>query len=130
MRRTLLAVAGTVAGLALAACVHVAPEARPAPSRGHGPPPHAPAHGYRAKTPQGVDVVFDTGIGAYVVVDLPGVYWLDERYYRSGPEGWQVAVRSNGPWTVCADADLPPGLRKGKKGKGNGKAKGKNKNGG
>ncbi len=103
----------------LAACVAVAPGRAPAPgpgaakAKGHGPPPHAPAHGYRAKTPQGVDVVFDTQVGVYVVVELPGNYWLDDRYYRKGASGWVVSARVDGPWTVCPSGDLPKGLQSG-----------------
>jgi hypothetical protein len=112
---------------ALAACVTAAvpaPAPGPGKARGNGPPPHAPAHGYRAKTPQGVDVVFDTTLGVYVVLSVPGQYWLDERYYRKRSEGWFVGPGVEGPWTVCATADLPAGLRgNGSPGKGKGKAK-------
>ncbi len=113
---------------ALAACIAVAPPSAPGPgkSQGHGPPAHAPAHGYRAKTPQGVSISFDTGIGVYVAVDVPGLYWLDERYYRKGASGWQVSAYFAGPWAACAAGDLPTGLQsqdskpgKSKQGKGN-----------
>jgi hypothetical protein len=114
---------------ALAACIAVAPSPAPGPapgpgpgkSQGHGPPPHAPAHGYRAKTQHGVEIVFDTGIGVYVAVDLPGLYWLDGRYYRKGTAGWQVSAGFDGPWAVCVTGDLPAGLRveNAKPGKGN-----------
>ena len=121
---------------ALAACVAVgsdpapAPKPGPAKSQGHGPPPHAPAHGYRAKTQQGVDVVFDTQIGVYVVVSVPGNYWLDDRYYRKGSSGWTVSASFEGPWAVCPPGDLPKGLQEGassKPGKSK-KAKGNNGN--
>ena len=111
---------------ALSACFVVAPDRAPAPghkhSRGHGPPPHAPAHGYRAKTPQGVNIVFDTQLGVYVVVDLPDRYWIDDRFFRKGSSGWTVSASLDGPWKACATADLPKGLQGGKPGK-SGKAK-------
>jgi len=102
-----------LAAAALAACIAVEPQATtgPAKARGNGPPPHAPAHGYRAKTPQGVNIVFDTQVGVYVVVDLPGSYWLDDRYYRESAQGWLVGAGVDGPWAACASSDLPPGLR-------------------
>ncbi len=117
---------------ALAACVAVAPDRTPAPepghakSRGHGPPPHAPAHGYRAKTPQGVNVVFDTQLGVYVVVDLPGSYWLDDRFFRRSSSGWTISASLDGPWQPCPSGDVPEGLqsgpgKSGKTKKGNGK---------
>ncbi len=49
--------------------VYVAPQATAG-----GPPSHAPAHGYRNKEHKqrykGIDLVFDTGLGVYVVVDM------------------------------------------------------------
>ena len=87
----------------------------PAPqtvSRGHGPPPHAPAHGYRAKSRQGADLVFDSGLGVYVVVNLPGVYFWGDFYFREGRDGhWERCDRPDGAWVGIVDASLPPGLR-------------------
>ncbi|MEE9551944.1 MAG: hypothetical protein V3V89_02760, partial [Gammaproteobacteria bacterium] len=49
--------------------------------RGYGPPPHAPAHGYRHKH-HGHDLEFDSHLGVYVVVGLASVYFLDGLYYK------------------------------------------------
>ena len=109
----------TLAALALSGCFAVATAPAPGPgpgpgkSQGHGPPPHAPAHGYRAKTPQGVEVVFDTQVGVYIVINVPGSYWLDDRYYRKAPKGWVWSASFEGPWEVCVEANLPVGLRAG-----------------
>jgi hypothetical protein len=88
---------------------------QPAPvevSRGHGPPPHAPAHGYRAKNRQGAELVFDSGIGVYVVVGLPGVYFWSDLYYREARGGsWERCDRLDGAWIAVGDTSLPPGLR-------------------
>ena len=90
----------------------------------HGPPPHAPAHGYRHKQ-HGVELVYDSGRGVYVVVDLPNHYYFRGRYYRRGEIQWEAGVHIDGPWEfVSADA-LPKGLRAKEKGKG--KAKGKSR---
>lgn len=108
-----------LAALALSGCFAVATASAPGPgpgpgkSQGHGPPPHAPAHGYRAKTPQGVEVVFDTQVGVYVVINVPGSYWLDDRYYRKAPKGWVWSASFEGPWEVCVETNLPVGLRAG-----------------
>ncbi len=67
--------------------------------------------GYRAKTPQGVDLVFDARLGLYAVPEASGVYWLDQRYYRKSGTGWQSSPGLSGPWRECASADLPAGLR-------------------
>ena len=132
------------AAVFLAACVtsacsvaHVEPEPRAEPaagskkSRGHGPPPHAPAHGHRAKTSHGVEIVFDAKLEVYILVGYSDYYYHGEHYYRVHDDGWQVSVQVAGSWEAVEEEKLPPGLR-GKdkdedKGKGRGKGKGKNK---
>ena len=56
---------------------------------GHGPPPHAPAHGYRRKQQQAyhhqggdAKLAFDSDLGVYVVLDLPHHYYFDGVYLR------------------------------------------------
>ena len=88
-----------------------------------GPPPHAPAHGYRRKY-QGVELVYDSGRGIYVVIDLPNHYYFKGHYYRLGGIEWEVGVSLEGPWKVISYEELPKGLRMGKKDKGRGKSKG------
>jgi hypothetical protein len=101
-------------GFAGSGCTQVIVQ-EPAPqqvSRGHGPPPHAPAHGYRAKNQQGAELVFDSGLGVYVVVDLPGVYFWSNVYYRERGKGsWERCDRLDGAWVYIAESSLPPGLR-------------------
>jgi len=89
-----------------------------------GPPPHAPAHGYRRKY-QGVELVYDSGRGIYVVIDFPSHYYFKGHYYRFGEVQWEVGVSLEGPWKVISYDELPKGLRFEKKGEG--KAKGKSK---
>jgi hypothetical protein len=114
--------------LPLAACEHHAggppPGAAVVVSGGErgGPPPHAPAHGYRRKqaTPRGdLDLVFDSGLGVYVVVGLPDLYFYADHYFRWTDGSWQVSLRHDSGWTLAAASDVPPGLR----GKQHGKAK-------
>jgi len=89
-----------------------------------GPPPHAPAHGYRRKY-QGVELVYDSGRGIYVVIDFPNHYYFKGHYYRLGETQWEVGVHLEGPWGFISYGELPKGLRIEKKGKG--RAKGKSK---
>lgn len=86
-----------------------------------GPPPHAPAHGYRAKQPDGVALVFDSGLGVYVVAGREDHYFKDEKYYRYRSGAWEVSVRLEGPWMPTSEDSLPPGLRGKAKIKGKGK---------
>jgi hypothetical protein len=102
------------------------------PGRGHGPPPHAPAHGYRRKHHDAhhggdLELVFDSGLGVYVVIGFPSHYWLDGTYYRDRSGSFELAASIDGPWS--ASGTLPPGLAKAKgkspNGKGNAKGNGK-----
>lgn len=81
---------------------------------GYGPPPHAPAHGYRHKH-QGAELIFDSGMGVYVVAGYPKHYFYNDSYYRLNDDIWEISISIGGPWVVIMDDDLPPGLRKIKK---------------
>jgi hypothetical protein len=85
-----------------------------------GPPPHAPAHGYRHKHREGVDLIFDAHRGVYVVAGHPACYWQDDHYYRDRGSRWEVSVSIQGPWRITATSSLPSGLmaENGKKEKG------------
>ena len=93
-------------------------------NRKPGPPPHAPAHGYRQKH-EGVELVYDSEMGIYIVVDLPDCYYFKNRYYRFGENQWEIGVSLKGPWKFVSRYDLPKGLQVKKKGKA--KAWGKSK---
>lgn len=81
--------------------------------RGHGPPPHAPAHGHRAKHhTHGHDLEFDSGLGVYMVVGFEGVYYNDDAYFRWGGGGWEISASIGGPWRVASDRKVPRGLHK------------------
>ncbi len=87
-----------------------------------GPPPHAPAHGYRHKY-QEVELVYDSQRGIYVVIDFPNHYYFKGHYYRLGEIQWEIGVNLEGPWEYISYEELPKGLRIEKKGKGKGKSK-------
>lgn len=106
IQRTVAVLAGGV----LSACVY-------GPEPGGGPPPWAPAHGYRRKHPSGATLVYDAGLGVYVVAGMPGYYYVDDRFYRIVDGGWHAAVDINGPWHGSNTRGLPPGLAK-KQGRG------------
>jgi hypothetical protein len=77
-------------------------------ARGHGPPPHAPAHGYRHKHHRdGVDLVFDAGLGVYAVAGWPGHYWHVDRYLRWSAGKWLVSKHMGGVWVVVSSERLP-----------------------
>ena len=98
-------------------------------SVGHGPPPHAPAHGYRRKQVCGVEVVFDTQLGVYVVVGYPGYYFYDGYFYRLTDDVWEMSLKFDGGWILTAEKPLPPGLRGiHMKSNGNGKSRNHGKN--
>ena len=84
--------------------------------RGYGPPPHAPAHGYRHKQKRAngadLELVFDSEMGVYVVVDIPDRYYWDGHYLRFEDGRWSASVDLDGGWESRSDDSLPPGLRK------------------
>jgi hypothetical protein len=86
-----------------------------------GPPPHAPAHGYRHKH-EGVNIVYSKSLGVYTVDGYSGYYFHMEKFYRSTDSGWQISVDVKGPWKSIAKSDLPSGLKESKQ-----KSKGKKK---
>ena len=117
-----LAVVSVVLVLALSSCSSV--EVRRTPQRkkvGNGPPAHAKAHGWRRKHASGVEFVYHSKSGVYVVVGMPNHYYCDcnDYFYKLGPLGWQASASIDGGWTYVTDKSLPQGLRLAKNGKGN-----------
>jgi hypothetical protein len=75
-----------------------------------GPPPHAPAHGYRHKH-RGTVIVYEASLGVYVVRDRPDYYFYGEYFYRVRDGGWQASLTMSGPWKVVPDYRLPEKVR-------------------
>ena len=127
MRR--IALATLAAGLlALTGCVHVHEHDHHHKSKG-GPPPWAPAHGYRHKQRHGPDLVFDHHVGVYVVVGHPHVYFHDGHYFRRVSRHWERCKDwKKGKWKSVEVAMVPePLVKHYAKGGPPGKAKGKGK---
>lgn len=122
-RRTFLAQGLAAAGiLGLAGCHDYyegpPPHARAYGRRYGGPPPHAPANGYRYKYDRyGVDLVFDAGLGVYVVAGL-GSYFYNDRFYRWHGGYWQYSARPRGPWHRAAERSVPRRLYRKYRGRG------------
>jgi hypothetical protein len=89
---------------------HGGPPPRRAAVRIPGPPPHAPAHGYRHKH-HGRDLVFDSAVGVYVVVGMPDLWWFDGHYVRWTGARWELGVEIDGPWRVAQVGAVPVKLR-------------------
>ena len=80
--------------------------------RGYGPPPpHAPAHGYRARTHDGAEIVFDANLGVYVVVGMHDHYYYKNRYYRKHAGYWEHSGHMHGDWRSAERKHVPPRLR-------------------
>jgi len=78
--------------------------------QGDGPPPHAPAHGYRYHYGHDdVDLVWDAPLGVYLVVGFPSVYFWDGHYYRYHDRVWHRGAGPRGRWAVYRGY-LPPAL--------------------
>lgn len=116
----LFAVVLTCTALMSASCtsVGVYHRSRGGIGRGNGPPPHAPAHGYRHKHIDGVELVYDSGRGVYVVVGLPDHYYCDGHFFRIRSAQWEMSLSTTHGWKPVYEDTIPPGLRSKDKNKG------------
>lgn len=79
--------------------------------RKKGPPPHAPAHGYRHNH-QGHDLDYDAKIGAYIVINVPDTYFHNNMYIRLSTDGrWMVSANLNNGWRVETGTEIPHRLK-------------------
>jgi hypothetical protein len=120
-----LALATLVASLlALVGCVHVEDHDHHGAKHG-GPPPHAPAHGYRQQH-GGADLRYDGHLGVYVVIGHPDHFFHDGFYYRRLGSRWdRCGSWKKGNWKPVELALVPPPLVKHYKAKGSKPGKGK-----
>jgi hypothetical protein len=83
-----------------------------------GPPPHAPAHGYRSKYHQH-DMIYDSKIGAYIVVGWSDHYFDNDVYLRYRDGGWEFNVNLDNDrgWKHADDRIVPSKLRSSKSSK-------------
>jgi len=100
---------------------------KPTVSKGKGPPAHAPAHGYRRKQVAGMELVFDSGRGVYVVVGLPDHYYHEGYFYRLRGGLWEMSLKPDGDWKAAPEKSLPMGLQVKVKTNGNGNGNGNGK---
>ncbi len=106
MRRLFILLAA-LSALLLSACVSHQPHHY---GYEQGPPPHAPAHGYRAKHGHH-DLVYDSGLGAYVVLGYDDLYYLDDHYYRFHDGYWLYSRYIDDDWRRIDYDHVPSRLR-------------------
>ena len=115
MRAAVLIATLATAFLTAGCIISLGPVAYSTGSGGHyrgTPPPQSPAHGYRHHHPaDGMELVFDSELGAYVAVDLPLHYYRDGVYLRFDDGRWFASTHLDGPWNAYSASELPPGLR-------------------
>ena len=125
--RSLAWIAAAVGSCSLLACVILddssyrgGPSHPPVVERdeGHGPPPWAPAQGYRRRHERAyqsradtVDLVFDSALGVYIVVGIPNYYYWDGVYLRLDAGRWYRAPYLDARWAPCPAESLPGSLR-------------------
>jgi len=97
--------------LGLTACQVAPVRYRTPPPPGYGPPPHAPAHGYRHKHGQ-ANLRFDKRLGLYIVLGRHEHYYHHGYYYHRGDSSWYLSRDLKGPWYAIKEKRLPPGLHK------------------
>lgn len=102
-----------LSSLGLAACQHeYREEPFGRPVRRRGPPPFAPAHGYRHRYRRGLDLVFDTGLGVYLVVGARRTYFYQGRFYRFRGGEWETSRDYDETWRRSRARRLPRNLRR------------------
>ena len=69
---------------------------------------HQWKYDYHHKHNDGVVLVFDGGLGVYLVPDHPDYYFYNNRYYRFVDSVWHVSPGIKGPWVVVKKKNLPP----------------------
>lgn len=74
-----------------------------------GPPPYAPAHGYRHHY-HNHDMIYDSGIRAYIIVGMPDYYYDNGFYFRYSNIGWQISGSLNDGWKVTDERRVPKTL--------------------
>lgn len=123
-RRIAYGIALLCLGLLFASChTVVVHNPRPVAVYSVGPPPHAPAHGYRHKHAHGVELVYDAHLGVYVVAGYTNYYYRDRDFFRFHNEHWQVSASIDGPWKASSNFKLPKGFKEQKVAKKNGHKK-------
>ncbi len=78
---------------------------------GASPPPAHPRQGHR-HSHAGVQLVFDSALGVYLVVDRHDHFYTEGRFYRYAHDGWQISTHLDRGWHQVARPALPPGLAK------------------
>ena len=114
-RRAIAPALAAMVAFAVTACVHESPYRGVGNAvyvQKQGPPPWAPAHGYRHKHADGVLLVYDAGLGSYRVDGRPGCYFHGGRYFCHRDGLWNAGPGISGPWTVVSVDRLPPGIAK------------------
>lgn len=104
MKHALVATLAVVL-LALGGCVHVEQHEHRQARR--GPPPHAPAHGYRHHQ-QELDMRYDAALGVYVVIGHPNHFYSDGHYFRRVGSHWErCGSWKKGKWKAVEVALVP-----------------------
>lgn len=116
---TSLVITSTCIVLMTASCSEEVVYRRSFPGRGYGPPAHAAAHGHRRKYVHGVELIFDAGMGLYVVPGCVDHYYYDGYFFRLHGGLWELSLYPDRGWGPLGRKSLPPGLHA----KGNGKIK-------
>jgi hypothetical protein len=107
MKHILIAMLAVVL-LGLGGCVNV--EKHEEHHARRGPPPHAPAHGYRHQQHQ-VNMRYDAHLGVYVVIGHPDHYFSDGHYFRRAGSHWERCGNwKKGKWKSIELAMVPTPL--------------------
>jgi hypothetical protein len=60
----------------------------------------------------GMQLVYESNMGVYVVSGYTEHYYYHGRYYRWNNDSWQASSNINRGWAKAPEKTVPPGLRK------------------
>ncbi len=98
--------------LLLAIVVGVSAFAVQSCTAGYYGPPSAAEHG-SVVVHSGVELVFDSELGLYIVTGYPNYYYYNGYYYRAYSGTRYARCKTiHGSWATISHSNLPPGLAK------------------
>ena len=77
----------------------------------HNPVDHTPINHGDRRHHQGHELIYNSAIGVYLVINQTDIYFHNNRYFRHHRGAWQSAKHLNNTWQAARHKNLPHKLR-------------------